>query len=694
MTTRNEPTRTQPTYCRICEAACGLLVDLDAAGQPVRIRPDRQHPVSQGFVCAKGTRFLEVAQHPDRLLYPRCRTSDGSHGRVTWAEAITFFAGRLRPILDQYGPHSVGLYFGNPLAFNMLGALTMVAFMRGLGTRNVFTAGSQDCNNKFAGAQLIHGSPLIHPIPDFQRTDLAVMLGTNPAVSQSSFIHLEGGSRVFDELIRRDGQIFWVDPRRTESARRWGEHLPIRPGTDIFLLLALINELRDQYDPQPTVTGLEPLLELAADFSVQRTAALTGLASTQIERLAELIRATPRTTFHMSVGVNQGPFGTLCYVALQALAYLSGNFDRPGGMLFHPLAVLAAQFTRRLQIGTGSTRSRVGNFPSVLDTLPGGILADEILTPGPEQIRALIVVAGDPVKSIPGAPRLQEALEKLELLVSLDLFINDTNRQADLLLPTTSWLERWDVATTTAFFQQTSLLQYAGPVQAAPGETRPEAQILTDLSLAIGQPVLGNGFLAWLWSKLTRDAGISTLADFLLWPVRVWLSGTRAVPVPRPRPGRYLGRGPRTPGRKVRFWQPALAAETERLAQYAIKLGQETVNSGSGFTLICRRRRLGHNSWLHGAVHDGETEAAAWMSPEDLARLGLISGDEILLQTDQAGLKLPVKAMAEVTVGTVVVPHGLPGSNVNALIPGGIERIEPVSGQHRLTGIRVQVTAV
>lgn len=332
MSLRTNPTQPRLTYCRICEAACGLLVELDAAGQPVHIRPDRQHPVSRGFVCAKGTRFLEVAHHPDRLLSPLHRTSEGRYDRISWAKALAFVAGRLRPILDRYGPHSVALYFGNPLAFNALGALTMVALMRALGSRNVFTAGSQDCNNKFAGGQLIHGSPLIHPIADFQQADLAVMLGTNPAVSQSSFIHLEGGSRVFDDLVQRGGQIVWIDPRRTESARRWGEHLAIRPGTDIFLLLALLNALRDLERHSPsTVTGLDQLLELAADYLIPRAATLTGLDAGQIEELAELIRTTPRTTFHMSVGVNQGPFGTLCYVLLQALAYLSNNFDRPGG---------------------------------------------------------------------------------------------------------------------------------------------------------------------------------------------------------------------------------------------------------------------------------------------------------------------------------------------------------------------------
>ena len=221
--------------------------------------------------------------------------------------------------------------------------------------------------------------------------------------------------------------------------------------------------------PIPRVEGLDTLLDLAAAYPIERAAALTGIAPTRITDLANTIRTARRATFHMSVGVNQGPFGTLCYVALQALTYLAGQCDRQGGVLFHPLAVWAAEVARRCGLGTTPVRSRVGQLPSVLSTLPGGILADEILTPGPEQIRALIVVAGDPLTSIPGEARLRQALRQVECLICLDLFQNTTGREADLILPTTSWLERWDIATTTALFQQTSMLQYTRPVRAAPG---------------------------------------------------------------------------------------------------------------------------------------------------------------------------------------------------------------------------------
>jgi formate dehydrogenase len=602
---------------------------------------------------------------------------------------MAFVAQHLRPILERYGPHAVGIYFGNPLAFNTLGLLTMVVFMRALGTRNVFSAGSQDCQNKFAGSQIVHGSPLIHPLPDFEHADVAVLLGTNPAVSQTSFVHLEGGSTVFDRLQQRGGTIIWIDPRYTESAQRWGKHIALRPGTDIFLLLALLHALRDRYHPAPHVEGLETLLDLAAAYPIERVAVLTGIPPTCITNLANTIRTARHATFHMSVGVNQGLFGTLCYVALQALTYLAGQCDRHGGVLFHPLAVWAADVARRYGLGTTPIRSRVGQLPSVLNTLPGGILADEICTPGPEQIRALIVVAGDPLTSIPGEVRLRQALCQLECLICLDLFQNTTGREADLILPTTSWLERWDIATTTALFQHTSMLQYTHPVRIAPDTVRSEARILADMSLVLGRPLFGSRVLTRLWRYLTWDAGLAALSTALLWPARQWFRGAWVLPTPRPQSGHYLGRGPRTPGHRMRFWHPDLAAEPARLAAYATTL---QASPGAIFTLICRRRRLGHNSWLHGAVHDGDTDGTAWLAPTDLVALGIPEGGQIVLRTASATLRMPAVPISTVSPGTVVVPHGVPGRNVNALMPSGVMQLDPLSGQHRMSGIAVQIT--
>ncbi|MFN7950220.1 MAG: molybdopterin-dependent oxidoreductase [bacterium] len=659
------------TYCRICEAACGLLVECDERGTPHRIRPDKDHPTSRGFACAKGTRFLEVATHPERLRHPLLRAPDGRLSAVAWPDALAAVGRSLRPILDQHGPNAIGVYFGNPLAFNALGSFALLGFLRALDSRNVFSAGSQDCNNKFAAAKVLHGSPMIHPIPDLASTELAVMFGSNPMVSQASFVHLEGGSLVFDEIVARGGEVIWIDPRRTESAARCGRHLAIRPGTDVWLILALLHALAQRAPAKrlldSRVTGLDELLTAAADVPIERAAARTGIPADAIGALIERIAAAKSTAFHLSVGVNQSGFGTLACAALQALAFVTGNLDRAGGSLFHPAGVAMAKAYRAAGLDR-ELWSRIGRFPSVMGTLPGGILADEILTAGPEQIRAMIVIAGNPVTSIPGGERLAQAFRQLDYLVCVDHFENDTGRLANVLLPSASWLERWDFATTTVPFQRTPLVQVAGAALPPPGEARNDAVILSDLALSLG---------------LTRRPSYAAR-----------LAQSRFLPRPRyglpglkPRPGKYLGRGPLTPGRQVRFWDPSFTDDLERLEQASPPLADDE------FVLVSRRRRLGHNSWIHGATRDGDPERVAWLAPADLAALGLVDGDAIALETAAGRLTLEARAQDGLATRTVVVPHGIPGANVNALIPSGPDAIEWLSGQHVMTAIAVRVTA-
>jgi formate dehydrogenase len=378
---------------------------------------------------------------------------------------------------------------------------------------------------------------------------------------------------------------------------------------------------------------------------------------------------------------------------MQALAYLSGNFDRRGGLLFHPLGRPLSQLMQRLGIGVDPEPSRVGGFTGIFDELPGGILADEMLTPGPEQIRALIVIAGDPLRSIPGAARLGQALAGLDFQMQIDLFPNASSETADLLLPAASWLERWDVATTAAILQHTPHLQYGGPVLAPPGQARSERRILADLSLALDRPLWGNHRLARWWGRWPLDRMLTRLLNGLTFPYRWRHGGAAVLPAPRPKPGRYLGRGPLTPGRQVRFWHPELEGEGERLMSYAKQLREAAVAAAGALplTLIGRRRRLGHNGWLHGGARDGKEEAAAWLSPADFARLGLGQGDDVTIRGNGATIRLPAVAQQEVGPGTVVVPHGLNEVNVNDVIPSGVTAVEPISGNHHMTGIPVTV---
>ncbi|MEM7155487.1 MAG: molybdopterin-dependent oxidoreductase [Myxococcota bacterium] len=644
------------TYCRICEAACGLRVERDGGGAVIGLKPDREHPVSRGHVCAKGTRFLEVAHHPDRLLHPQL---DGR--RVDWSVAIDQVAERFARVIAEHGPHAVGIYFGNPMAFNTLGSAAIFSFAHALGTRNVFYAGSQDCNNKFAGADIVHRTPVIQAFPDFGHTDFALVFGSNPYISQSSFVQLEGGgAATFGGIVRRGGDIVWVDPRRSESAKRWGEHLAITPGTDAWLLAGLLALCADGAPSTRSIEGWPQLRRAVEAVGLDEVARRTGIERSQIESLAARLRAAPTAALHMSVGVNMGGFGTLAYVLLQALAWATGNYDRRGGLLLSPMARTLDRAYRMAGFDE-PRRSRVGGFESQLGMLPGGILADEILEPGPERIRALLVLAGDPLRSIPGAGRTEQALKSLDFLACIDMFRSATGRHAQALLPAASWLERWDAALTTVPFHQTRLVQIAGPAMAPRGQSRTDAAIVGDLAVAMGLPGIR-------WSLMRRGF------DRFFPRPKFGVSG------PSLRTGRWLARN------RLRFWDERVAAEFDRLAA-------QPRPAAEGFTLIGRRRRLAHNSWLHGGQRTGEPEAVAWLCPEDLAALGLAEGQHIEIDSEAGSLRIPVKASEGLARGTVVVPHGLPQINVNALIPAGADNIERVSGQLTMTGIPARVVA-
>ncbi|MCA9624204.1 MAG: molybdopterin-dependent oxidoreductase, partial [Myxococcales bacterium] len=613
---------------------------------------------SRGFVCAKGTRFAEVAYHPSRLTRPMLR-QDGVLVASDWATALARTGRAFRRIIDEHGPHAVAIYFGNPIAFNARASLVLPAFAEAIGTRNLFGAGSQDCNNKFAAARLIHGSEVVHPFPDFAGCDLAVIFGSNPLVSQSSFVHLEGGARVFDELVARGGDVIFVDPRRSESAERWGTHLPVRPGSDVWLLAALLARCGPDLAVQPAgVHGLEALCAAVKQISDEEVSQRTGLSVAAIDALAARIHRADRVALHLSVGVNMGGHGTLAVVLLQALAVATGNFDRDGGLLVHPYAAALARLYR-LGGFERPKHSRIGGYRTTLGTLPAAILAEEIDTPGEGQIRGLLCISGDPVVSVPGGDRLAESLGRLEHLACIDLFESRTGELADVLFPATTWLERWDVATASMLFQRGGRLQASGPVIPPVGETRHDAAIL---------------------GALAREMGLSPAWGLLERGIDRWLPrGRHGVPQPKLKPGRWLGR------RDLRFWGEEIAAEMERLR--AAPQPRE-----GGFLLMGRRRRLGHNSWLHGAVRDGNGEAAAWLHPDDLAALELEAGQAVTIDTQVGSLILPTVARDDLARGTVVVPHGLAAHNVNALIPSDHDAVERVSGQLRMTGIEARIT--
>src|SRR3954452_2733971 len=412
-------TEDRVTFCRICEPHCGMIATVDG-DRVVRMRPDPDHPLSRGYACPKGIAMPEGQADPERVLHPLKGSCDGFES-VSWDEALKDIAGRWDAIRNRHGGEAIGWYMGNPGGSSYAHTLWSKGFVDALGSPHYYTAGSQDVNNRFAASALMYGSPLRVPIPDLERTSFLLMVGANPFVSNGSVL---SAPRVRDRLhgiVARGGRVVVVDPRRTETARAF-EQLPIRPDTDAWLLLSLLHVIgRDS-----------PLGPLAEPFSPEATAARTGVPADRCRALARDLAAAPSAAVYGRTGSCLGRFGTLVAFLLDALAAVTGNLDRAGGNLFAKPAVDIERVAAPFGLASyGRRRSRVGGLPDVLGQMAAGVMAGEIETPGRGQLRALVVSAGNPLMSVPDPDRLRAAFGKLDLLVSIDLFANETGRHAD-----------------------------------------------------------------------------------------------------------------------------------------------------------------------------------------------------------------------------------------------------------------------
>src|SRR3954449_8514832 len=464
------PAEERFTFCRICEAHCGLVATVDG-GRLERLRPDPQHPLSHGYACPKGIAMTEVQNAPDRVLHPM-----RGDERVGWDEAIAEIGARLRAVRKRHGSDAVGWYMGNPGGASYSHTLWSKGFVDALGSPHYYTAGSQDVNNRFAASALMYGSPLRVPIPDLERTSFLLMVGANPFVSNGSVL---SAPRVRDRLhaiVARGGRVVVVDPRRTETARAF-EHLPIRPDTDAWLLLSLLH----------VVARESPLGPLTEPFSPEATAERTGVPAERCRALARDLEAAGSAAVYGRTGSCLGRFGTLVAFLLDALNAVTGNLDAPGGAVFGRPAIALDDVAESIGLDTyGARHSRVGGFPDVLGAMPASVMADEISTPGAGSLRALFVSAGNPVLSVPDGQALADAMGSLDLCVAIDLYVNETGRHADYVLPATTFLEREALPIAFLGFYTTPFVQWTEPVVAPRGEARDEWEIIEDLARELG----------------------------------------------------------------------------------------------------------------------------------------------------------------------------------------------------------------
>jgi anaerobic selenocysteine-containing dehydrogenase len=716
------------TYCRICEPLCGLIATVED-GRLLALRPDKQHPLSQGRACPKGIAFTDVQNDPDRVLAPLRRQPDGSFAEVSWEAALADIAHRLQAVLDTHGGAAVGEYLGNPSAFGYAASLWSGLFMKRIGAGHLYSAGSQDINSRYVASKLLYGAATQIPFPDLPRTDFLFMLGANPLVSHGSAMRVP---RVRDDLaaiVKRGGRVLVVDPRRTETAAAY-EHVAVRPDSDSWLMLSLLHVvfaegLEDRTAIATQTTGIDTLRALCADFPPEDTALRTGVPAQTVRALARDFATARTAVAYGRTGACLGHHGTLVSFLIDALNVVTGNLDRPGGALMsHQVIPVEDMGERSGAFGYNSKRSRIGDFPDVFGSFPAALIADEITTPGPGQLRALFVFAGNPVLSVPNSAALDAALGTLDLMVSLDLYVNETNRHADYILPGTTFLERDDMPMAYAACCPTVFLQAAEPVLAPYGQARPEWEVFEELAARMGLSLIATGPLArlnpvlrWLEARglrLTPQKMMNALLRIGPYGDRYGLrrgglnprrlkENPHGIVLAEHAPHGVLADVVTHKGGKVRLDPGEIATEVARLGT--------APGTSPQFPLaaIGIRELRSQNSWMHNSptLMKGKRTQRARINAADAAAAGIVDGDVARVVSATGAIEMPVTITDEVGPGTVAIPQGWghrgggwrlansnPGVNVNELTSNRPEDLEALAGMSVLNGVAVRLEAV
>jgi anaerobic selenocysteine-containing dehydrogenase len=744
MSISGEP-RTALRICPLCEATCGMVLTI-VDGRVSGARGDRDDVFSHGFICPKGASFPELDNDPDRLQVPLIRR-DGELVEASWDEALSAAVEGLQRVAADPGA-GVGVYVGNPNAHTVAGGLYAPQLIRALKTKLVFSASTLDQMPKQVACGYLFGNPFAFTVPDLDRIDHLVIIGANPLVSNGSVTTAADFPGRLKALRRRGGRLTVIDPNRTRTAETADRHIAPRPGTDGALLFAVVNVLFDEdlVDPElgglaEHVNGLDRVRAAAREFPPEAVAEHCGVTPHQIRALARDIAAGPRTALYGRIGTSTVEFGTITSWLVDVVNLLTGNLDRPGGAMFSCSPIGQAPRPPRPGRGfsIGRWHSRVSGHPEVASELPTALLSEEIETAGEGQIRAMVTIAGNPVLSAPDGERLSAALDRLDFMVSVDPYLNETTRHADVILPPPppSYSPHFDVLLSGLAVRTNA--RYSPPVLGLPEGRPDEVAILCRLTLGIlglgadadpelvdrqiisavlqkecadpDSPVAGRD-AGELVGMLTDGPGYERRLDMML---RLGPFGDAFGTEPdgltlqrlRDSPhgidlGPMTSRIPeilRTPSGRVELAPEPIMADIPRL--------RESVDSPTdGLLLIGRRHLRSNNSWMHNlpALAGGTNRCTLQIHPDDAARLGI--ADTAVITGPAGKLEVPVEITDAIRPGVVPLPHGwghdAPGTrlsvaatqagvNVNSLLDSSL--LEPLSGTAVLNGVPVEVAA-
>lgn len=695
--------------CNLCEAMCGLEIVHDN-GEILSIKGDKNDPLSEGHICPKALALKDVYEDPNRLKKPVIKES-GEWKEVSWKKAIDTVTSRIAEVQKSYGQSSVGIYNGNPVVHNSGTILSAPSFFRELRTKNRYSATSVDQLPHQYMAYLMFGHQLMLPIPDIDRTDFVIIMGANPLVSNGSLLTAPNMKRRLQKIQERGGKIVNIDPRYTETSAKCDQHVFIRPGTDVFLLLAMVHVLFDEGLTKTGrlsdhIDGLVELEELVRDYSPENVSAITGIEASTLTSLTREFCQNDRAVVYGRMGVCTQEFGGLSMWLVNVVNILTGNFDEPGGAMFTTPALDVKPFATKGHINKWS--SRVRKLPEFANELPVSTLAEDILQEGDGQIKGMIINSGNPVLSTPNGAQLREAFKSLDFMVSIDIYINETSSLANIILPPATGLEvdHYDIVFHSLAVRNTA--KYSEALYKPAKGMKYDWQIFKALK--------------WSYLKKTGRYGLKSRLNALIDP---WVTPRKLIAAGLKR-GPYknlnlkrlksephgvdlgelksqLPKGLYTKNQKIHLFPSEikndLSRAKERLTTYIAAPGT--------LLLIGRRQLRTCNSWLHNSHRMLKNNSCTlYIHPKNADDIGLSESGVVKVKSKVGHVSLPFERTSEIMEGTVSIPHGWghigeikmdvattnPGVSINDLTDD--QFIDQLTGNAALNGLQVRVEPI
>lgn len=680
--------------CNLCEAVCGIEIE-HADGKVLAIRGDKQDPFSRGHICPKALALKEIYEDKNRLKFPVKRIGN-DWKEISWDAAFDEIANKIKEIQTKYGRNAVAVYQGNPSVHNFGTLLNSGSLLKALKTQNNFSATSVDqLPHHFAGWAMF-GHPLLLPIPDIDRTDFFLIFGANPLASNGSLMTAPDVINRLEAIKKRGGKIVLIDPRRNETARVATEHHFIKPASDVYFLLAIIHTLFAENLVKlghlaDFTDGVEVLLEVSKDYTPETVESLTGIPAAEIRRITLEFANAKSAVCYGRIGVSTQKFGGLCHWLINAINILTANFDRAGGAMFTSPAFDLLQTAKPENI-YNRWHSRVRKLPEFMSELPVAVLAEEILTDGEGQIKALFTSCGNPVLSTPNGAQLEKDLEKLEFMVSIDIYINETTRKANIILPTATGLEtsHYDVIFNLLAVRNTA--KYSVPLFPKADGAKYDWEIFQELAHRLNgkdEPV-----------KLVPP---EVKLNFGLQFGRYKLSLEELQNNPH---GIDLGElQPCLPERLLTA-NKRLNLAPEMLVKDLQRLKSETAQADEfSFALIGRRHLRDNNSWLHHSeiLTKGKNRCTLLINNSDAEKLNLQDGKTVKVSSRVGTVEIPCEITATIAPGVVSIPHGYghkrqdfttnenhAGVSLNDLTDHDL--IDELTGNAAFNGVRVKIS--